>query len=188
MEVLGAERRERRHVENLSKLVGLEKLEGLRFKYRPQGQLGRIFVKVVGGTEQGVDLRAVESGNEYKDVPPSQLSIGIGTRREGDPLMVLLKENGMESEMYLQRQSFGSDGQRAEFGTPLEGWEEFPPAARNPARGFSAPVAFGRGNFDFHRGPLGQHEEFRRPVPMRPGFHNQPRFPYPGQGVFPGMQ
>lgn len=188
MEALGSERLERRQVENLSRLVGLEKFEGLRFKFRPNGQLGRVFVKVVGRTEKGLKIRTVESGVEYDDVPPSQLSIGVGTRREGDPLIGLLKENGMESEQYMQRQPAGSEGQRAEFGLNGGGFAERPQSVNNQGRGFSAPVAAGRGEFGLRRGPPGPQEEVRRPVPLNPAFPTQFGFPQLGQGIFPGAR
>lgn len=185
MEALGSERLERRQIENLSKIVGLEKFEGLRFKYRPAGQLGRIFVKVMGRTEQGVDLKAVESGEEYKNVPPAQLSIGVGTRRESDPLVELLKENGMEAAQYLQRQPPESERQREEFRNNPDEWAESHLQGRNPVRGFSAPVPAGRGEFAVRRGPPWPQEEIRRPVPVNPGFSHQYGFQPQNYGPFP---
>lgn len=179
MEALGAERREKRQVENLSKIVGLEKLEGLRFKFRPEGQLGRVFVKVLGKTEQGLNVRAIESGTEYNDVPPEQLSIGVATRREGDPLIELLKENGMESEQYLQRLAAGSEGLRARLGHNPEGRVSRQQSDQEPVRGFSGPGAERRGEFGFRRGPPQSPGEVRRPVPLNPGFAHHYGFNQP---------
>ncbi|GAQ85558.1 hypothetical protein KFL_002410090 [Klebsormidium nitens] len=104
----------------------------LPLNYPALTEESRIFVKVVGRSGDNLNLKAVESGAEYKDVPPSQLSIGIGTRREGDPLLVMLKENGMESDQYVQRQSLGTEGRRAEFGTPMEGGADLDSGSTDP--------------------------------------------------------
>ncbi|GAQ91117.1 hypothetical protein KFL_007300030 [Klebsormidium nitens] len=44
-----------------------------------------------------------ESGEKYTDVPVEELSIGAGSRREGDPLIQLLRANGMQDEPFLQQ-------------------------------------------------------------------------------------
>lgn len=165
-----SERREKRQIENLSKLAGLEKLEGLRLKFRPEGSLVRIFVKVVGRTEQGLNLKAVESGTGYNDVPPAQLSVGVATRREEDPLIELLKENGMEYDQYLHKPAAGSEGVREGLGLNQEGRESRQQSGDERARGWSGQAGDRRGEFDFRRGPPQSPGEVRRPVPLNPGY------------------
>ena len=104
MDGAAAEPREKKMVENLGKLVGREKLIGCRFKYRPVEQLGRIFVKVTGVTEgeSGLELKNLETDESYSNVQPSNLSIGAKSRSQEDPLIALLRENGMEVSPFVK--------------------------------------------------------------------------------------
>lgn len=159
----GAEQKERKAVENLGKLVGGEKLVGCRFKYRPEEELGRIFVKATAVAEggEGLEVKNVGTGDVYPNVQLSELSIGLNSRSETDPLIHLLKENGLEANPYLKR--------RTET-----------PEARPRSEAFHTPEEAGAENFFAGRIPRNREEDhmrFRSPrfAEAREVFPGQPR-------------
>lgn len=155
---------EKRLVENLCTLVGARKLIGVRLKYKPPGEIGRVFVKVLGVSPATgrFELQAVESGAKYNDVPAGDLSIGTGSRREGDPLIELLRSNGMQDEPFMQRSGHRSReeegrGLRTEGQTEARaGDREETPAERRGAgarveeggMGFRTPLGFVREDWE----------------------------------------
>lgn len=181
MQSVNAEQREKRLVENLCKLVGPEKLVGLRFKYRPAEEVGRIFVKATKVLENGesFELKNVDSEVVYNKVPASQLSIGVRTRSEGDPLIQLMRETGMEVAAFLKpaQRSPELDTQSERFGTP-EGALREPVSAglglgatgrlqgaiqnRDWLAAREHGAARGRGNEEFG----GPYPEYRQEVPL----------------------
>lgn len=96
---------EKRLVGNLFFLAGARSFVGLRFKYKPPGALGRIFVKVTGLSPGNArfELQALEGGETFSAVPATELSIGVNSRREDDPLIKLLRETGMREEQFIQK-------------------------------------------------------------------------------------
>lgn len=130
MTSVGAEQKEKKVVENLAKLVESERLVGCRFKYRPAEDENRIFVKVTALSEggEGFDVKNSETGEVYAKVQPNQLSIGLKSRSDGDPLISLLRENGLEASLYLKSQGESPEGglRSERFHTPEEpGLEPF---------------------------------------------------------------
>lgn len=134
-------REEKKLLGNHFFLAGPRAFVGLRFKFRPPGALSRIWVKVAGLSAGNAkfELEALESGERFSAILPTELSIGVGSRRDDDPLINLLKETGMQFESFLQKR--GDSGRVQESGSR----REFPEAElRDPGRRETFGGTFGR--------------------------------------------
>jgi hypothetical protein len=174
---LGAELEEEKGtVRRMYEYAGARALVGIEFYHRPVHELRMRRVRLDklnpdGDSYKGTDVRA--NLDLVRDIFSDELTVGLATRRRGDPVTKLLEECGVNSKSFLDSELERAEGREEEYLTPNSAFGPYR-GGRAKAEVGSTPLEIrdegAHGLVGQSRTPAGRGRFFKREEGLSPVF------------------